>query len=114
MVATSRRVVITGIGLLNSLGVDRASVWRAASRGQSGVRTIKGFDTSGLPVHIGGEIENFEAREYLTKDTRKNLRMMARPIQLAVAGAQRALDDSRVDKARLDRTALWRGLRRQA
>ncbi len=104
MAAQLRRAVITGIGLLTSLGQDRAEVWQAVRQGQSGIRLIKGFDTSGLPVRIGGEIENFDARLYLSKENRKSLRMMARPIQLAVSGAQRALDDSQVDKNQLDKT----------
>lgn len=105
MAAQSRRAVITGIGLLTSLGDDRAAIWQAVRQGQSGIRPIKNFDTSGLPVRIGGEIANFDARSYvLTKEGKKSLRMMARPIQLAIAGAQRALEDSRVDRAQLDKT----------
>jgi 3-oxoacyl-[acyl-carrier-protein] synthase II len=104
MAALSRRAVITGIGLLTPLGLDRAEVWNAVRQGQSGIRPIKGFDTSGLPVRIGGEIEDFDARLYLAKENRKSLRMMARPIQLAVSGAQLALDDSQIDKSKLDKS----------
>jgi 3-oxoacyl-[acyl-carrier-protein] synthase II len=104
MAASSRRAVITGIGLITPLGFDPETVWNAIVAGRSGVRRIRSFDTSGLPVHIGGEIDNYDAREFVSQPQRKNLRVMARPIQMAVSAAQRALDDSRIDKAKLDKT----------
>ena len=69
-----------------------------AAQGRSGIRAIQSFDTGGLPVRFGGEIPDFDARNYIDKKERKNLRVMARTIQLAVAAAQCALDDSGVDK----------------
>jgi 3-oxoacyl-[acyl-carrier-protein] synthase II len=103
-VASSRRVVITGIGLLTPIGLSPDAFWRSLLEGRSGVRPIRAFDTSGLPVHIAGEIEKFEPKDYVEKEARKGLRMMARTVQLAVAGAQRALDDAKVDKSKLDPT----------
>jgi 3-oxoacyl-[acyl-carrier-protein] synthase II len=104
MPPSSRRVVITGLGLITPVGLDPASFWRSLLEGRSGIRPIKSFDTSSLPVRIAGEIEKFDARDFVEKSQRKGLRMMARPIQLGVAGAQRALDDGKVDKAKLDPT----------
>jgi 3-oxoacyl-[acyl-carrier-protein] synthase II len=105
MTAPSRRVVITGVGIVSPLGFDVDTFWRSLVEGRSGVRPIQAFDTSALPVHIAGEIPDFNAKKFLTgKEQRKSLRMMARTIELAVAGAQLALDDGRVDKARLDPT----------
>jgi 3-oxoacyl-[acyl-carrier-protein] synthase II len=99
---SSRRVVITGLGVLSPIGKDAASFWDALHKGQSGVRFIQSFDTSGLPIRIAGEIVGFDAKSYIEKKERKNLRVMARPIQLAVAAAQLALDDGKVDKTKLD------------
>jgi 3-oxoacyl-[acyl-carrier-protein] synthase II len=104
MASSSRRVVITGIGLVTPIGLSTDAFWRSLLEGHSGIRTIRAFDTATLPVRIGGEIEKFEAKDYVTKDQRKSLRVMARTIQLAVAGAQRALDDGKVDKSKLDPT----------
>jgi 3-oxoacyl-[acyl-carrier-protein] synthase II len=100
----SRRAVLTGVGLITPVGQDAASFWAALREGRSGVRTIRTFDTSGLPVHFAGEIADFDARNYVDKKDRRGLKMMARTIQLAVAGAQRALDDGKVDKSKLDPT----------
>jgi 3-oxoacyl-[acyl-carrier-protein] synthase II len=104
MVSSKRRAVVTGIGVLNPIGLDLASYWESLRQGRSGIRTIQFFDPGGLPVRMAGEIVGFDAKKYVDKKDRKSLRMMARSIQLAVAGAQLALDDSAVDKQQLDPT----------
>jgi 3-oxoacyl-[acyl-carrier-protein] synthase II len=104
MSVSSRRAVITGIGIISPIGLDVASYWRSLLEGRSGIRLIQSFDASGLPVRIAGELSNFNPKDYLEKEQRKSLRVMARTIQLAVAGAQRALDDGKVDKSKLEPT----------
>jgi 3-oxoacyl-[acyl-carrier-protein] synthase II len=99
-----RRAVISGIGIVNPLGLTPDAFWQALRAGQSGVRPIQSFDPSGLPTRIGGEIPGFDAKKYVAKEQRKSLKAMARGIQLAVAGAQLALDDGRVDTGKLDPT----------
>src|SRR5262245_34491800 len=101
---SQRRVVITGLGVLTPIGKDAASFWDGLVQGRSGVRSIQSFDVSSLPLRIAGEIADFDAKNYIEKKERKNLRVMARPIQLAVSAAQLALDHGKVDKARLDPT----------
>src|SRR5580692_6174956 len=98
MAASTRRTVITGVGVLNSLGLDAASFWTGLQQGRSGVRSIQAFDASALPVRFAGEIPDFDAKNYVEKNQRKGLRMMARTIQLAVAAAHQALCDGAVDK----------------
>src|SRR5947209_2342459 len=83
---------------------EGAAFWDALRRGQSGVRPIEAFDTSGLPVRFAGEVVGFDANRFVEKKDRKNLRVMARSIKLAIAAAQRALEDSGVDKSQLDPT----------
>jgi 3-oxoacyl-[acyl-carrier-protein] synthase II len=104
MAATSRRAVLTGIGVITAVGKDPASFWQALAAGRGGIRTIGAFDTSGLPVHIAGEIPDFDPRSFVEKKERKGLRVMARTIQFAVAAAGVALADSRVNKEQLDPT----------
>src|SRR6185312_3830810 len=104
MAATSRRVVISGIGIVSPIGLNAATYWRSLEEGRSGVRPIQTFDASGLPVRIAGEIPDFDAKEFVEKKDRRGLKVMARTIQLAVAGAQSALDDGMVDKSKLDPT----------
>jgi 3-oxoacyl-[acyl-carrier-protein] synthase II len=104
MASSSRRAVLTGIGVLSPIGLTVDSYWAALRAGQSGVRPIRAFDAAGLPTRFAGELVGFDAKEYVDKKDRKSLKMMARTIQLAVAAAQRALDDGAVDKQRLDPT----------
>ncbi len=92
------------MGLISPIGASPAAFWQSLCEGRSGVKPIKTFDASGLPVRIAGEIPDFDARDYVEKKDRKSLKMMARTIQLAVAGAQKALEDGQVDKSKLDKT----------
>jgi 3-oxoacyl-[acyl-carrier-protein] synthase II len=104
MAASSRRAVLTGIGVVSSIGLDAGSYWESLVAGRSGIRRISLFDASRLPVRIAGEIPNFDAKNFVDKKDRKGLRVMARTIQLAVAAAQRALDHGKVNKEQLDPT----------
>jgi 3-oxoacyl-[acyl-carrier-protein] synthase II len=100
--APSRRIVITGIGPLTPLGNDVEQIWKALLAGQGAVRPIRAFDASGLSTRFAAEIEGFDAKQYVEKAYRKSLRMMARPIQLAVAAAQVAMTHAGVAKGQLD------------
>ena len=102
--ASSRRAVLTGMGVISPLGLNAETFWDSLRRGESGVRPIQAFDPAGLPVRIAGEVRGFDAKNFLDKKDRKSLRVMARTIQLAVAAAQLALDDGRVNKEQLDPT----------
>jgi 3-oxoacyl-[acyl-carrier-protein] synthase II len=104
MAASSRRAVVTGIGVLSAVGLDAASYWDALKAGRGGIRTIEGFDPSALPTRIAGQIRSFDAKKYVEKEARKSLKIMARTIQLGVAAAQLALTDSSVNKDQLDPT----------
>jgi len=104
MPVPSRRVVITGIGVTSSIGLGAADFWDSLSHGRTGIKSISGFDASTLTTRIGGEITEFDAKNYIDKKDRKSLRIMARAIQLAVAAAQLALDDSKIDTKALDPT----------
>ena len=71
---------------------SRGSFWQSLLAKKSGVRTIRSIDSSALPVHIAGEID-FKANDYVDKKDRKSLKMMARTIQLGLAGANLAMKD---------------------
>ncbi len=98
----ARRIVITGIGSLSPLGKDVEQLYSALLAGNVGVRPIRTFDASALSTRIAAQIEGFDAKAYVEKHQRKSLRMMARPIQLALAAAQVALTHGQVDKSKLD------------
>jgi len=94
--------VITGVGIINPIGLTKGQFWDSLSMGRSGIRTISSFDASALPTRIAGEITGFSGKDYVDKKERKSIKIMSRSIQLAVAAAQLALDDSGIDKSQLD------------
>ena len=63
----SRRVVITGIGLVSPIGLDRESTWQGLLAGRSGVGPITRFDASSLSSRIAGEVRGFEATDFVEK-----------------------------------------------
>src|SRR5688572_23491894 len=99
----SRRVVITGIGVLSPIGFDPAAYWQSLLARASGVRPIRALDASALPVRFAGEID-FKANDYVEKKDRKSLKMMARPVQMGLACANLAMADCGIDRTRLDST----------
>lgn len=89
--ASTRRVMITGIGMLCSVGIGTEPAWEAIRAGKSGIRKITRFDTSNIPCKMAAEIEEFEPEQYIE---RKEVRRMGRFIQLAVAATDMALENS--------------------
>src|SRR5215469_9077992 len=87
------RVVVTGLGLVTSLGNDLASTWGALSQGKSGISEITGYDTSRHRVHFGGEIRNFDPTPYMD---RKEARRNDPYEQLAIATTKQALAQARL------------------
>lgn len=63
---SSRRVVVTGLGLISPVGNTVESGWEAVCNGQSGIGPVTDFDASQLATRIAGEIRNFEVTDYLT------------------------------------------------
>jgi 3-oxoacyl-[acyl-carrier-protein] synthase II len=104
MASTTRRAVITGIGVISPIGLDKTQFWESLRTGRSGISSLTSFDASALPTRFAGEVHDFDAKKYVDKKDRKNLKMMSRTIQFAIAGAQLALSDSGIDKGTLDPT----------
>jgi 3-oxoacyl-[acyl-carrier-protein] synthase II len=84
----TRRVVVTGVGLVCALGIGTEESWRNLVAGCSGIATITQFDTTGFDCTIAGEVKNFDPFQWIEK---KELKKMARFIQLALAGADFAV-----------------------
>src|SRR5262245_55757693 len=91
-----RRVVVTGLGLVSSLGNDAESSWRALVAGESGAGEITYFDVSGYPVHFACELKGFDPTEWMD---RKAARRMDKFAQLALAAGRQAEADAGFDIA---------------
>ncbi len=84
----SRRVVVTGVGLVCALGIGTDHVWEKVLSGQSGVGPITHFDATAFDCRIAAEVRDFDPLLWIPK---KELKKMGRFIQLAVAGADFAM-----------------------
>ena len=102
----SRRVVVTGIGLVSSLGIGTGPNWDALCAGTSGIGPITRFDVSQFATRIAGEVKGFDP---LTVLDRKDARKMDVFIQFAVAASQFAVDDSglTIGPANADRVGVF-------
>ena len=90
----TRRVVITGVGLLSSVGSGTAANWDAILAGRSGIDTITHFDPTGFSARIAGEVKGFDPLQFIEK---KDVKKMDVFIQYALAASQFAVDDARLE-----------------
>jgi 3-oxoacyl-[acyl-carrier-protein] synthase II len=88
---SNRRVVVTGVGLVSSLGIGTSENWSALKAGKSGVATITKFDAAQFATQIAGEVRGFNPLDYSEK---KDVKKMDVFIQYAVAASQFAMDDA--------------------
>jgi 3-oxoacyl-[acyl-carrier-protein] synthase II len=95
----TRRVVITGMGTINSLSAELLPFWEGLLAGRSGIGPIEQFDTSAFKVHFGGEVKGWDPGKYL--DT-KAARRLDRFAQFAMAAAREAVRDSGLDFGKED------------
>src|SRR6476619_5156700 len=86
----TRRVVITGIGVISPIGIGSKAFWENLLGGKVGVRRIEAFDPSGFASQIAGEVPAFKIGDYVPKSYRKATKVMARDIELAVIAADDA------------------------
>ncbi len=102
--AKERRVVITGCGVATPFGIGVESLWDGLIGGKSGIRKIEAYDPGGFESVLGAEVPEFKTRDYIPKNYRKSVKVMARDIELAVACAYEAVKDaSLVTKCIIDR-----------
>ncbi len=88
---STRRVVITGIGLVSPLGIGTDENWRALLAGQNGIGRITRFDASAYASRIAGEVKNFDPLQFVEK---KDVKKMDIFIQYAIAASTFAMQDS--------------------
>lgn len=90
-----KRVVVTGIGMINALGLDKENSFRAICEGKSGVGKITLFDASNFPVQIAAEVKNFNPLEVVDA---KEVKKIDRFIQLGIKAAREAMLDAHFDE----------------
>lgn len=96
-----RRVVITGLGIISSLGFDVETYWNNLLAGKSGVKAITSFDTTDFDCKIAGEIRDFDPLRWMDK---RSSNRVDRFTQFGVGSASQAVKDSGIDFEKEDRT----------
>src|SRR5215467_4367938 len=93
-------IVVTGLGMVTSIGTGREQFWNALIAGKSGFGPVQSFNTSGYSVHLGAEILDFDPKDHVM---RLDTRVIGRSSQLAIAAARLALADASLDLEAIDR-----------
>jgi 3-oxoacyl-[acyl-carrier-protein] synthase II len=88
----SRRVVVTGVGLVSPVGIGTQTNWDALCNGVSGIGPITRFDASAFSTRFAGEVKHFDPLQWIEK---KELKKMDIFIQFAISASQFAMDDAK-------------------
>src|SRR6202043_3560598 len=107
--ALSRRVVVTGVGLVSPLGIGTEESWQALREGRPGISRIENFDPAAFSCRIAGEIKDFDPSLYIEK---KEIKKMGRFIQFAIAASEFAYEASGfkiTDDEEAERTGVYIG-----
>src|SRR5881296_4067642 len=104
----TRRVVVTGMGLVTPLGTGLEKTWKALCAGKSGIARITRFDPTDYPCQIAGEVKDFDPACFIEK---KEIKKMDTFIHFAVGASQMAVDDAglKVTKENADRVGVYIG-----
>ncbi|MGI9585524.1 MAG: beta-ketoacyl-ACP synthase II [Acidimicrobiia bacterium] len=102
-----RRVVVTGLGAVTSLGTGVDAFWDNILAGKSGISTIERVDVSDIPTHIAAEIKDFDIEQYMS---RRAARRLDRSAQYFWVATQQALGDAGLEYEEDDPEALRAGV----
>jgi 3-oxoacyl-[acyl-carrier-protein] synthase II len=96
----NRRVVITGMGSISSLGCSASELWQAIKTGKSGISKIENIQVDDLPTQVGAEIKDFDPANFLEK---KELKRMDRFVQYAMAATKMAIEEAAIEFSTMDK-----------
>lgn len=103
-----RRVVVTGLGTISPVGNDVTTMWDNIVAGNSGIDMITKVNKDDFPVHVAGEVNDFDPTKYMEK---RDARRMDLFTQYAVAAAKMAVEDANliIDEDNAERVGVWIG-----
>jgi 3-oxoacyl-[acyl-carrier-protein] synthase II len=87
----NHRIVITGLGVVSSIGIGKDEFWNSLLRGRSGISPVSSFDTSNQFNHNGGEVKDFKPEDFMPQEL---IRSASRASQMALAAAKLAVKDA--------------------
>ena len=95
----TRRVVVTGMGMVSAVGNDLPTFWQSLKAGRCGIGPVTIFDTSAYRSHNGGEVKGLSPENHFTL---RDLRRLSRCDQFGIIAAREALQDSGIEKTEID------------
>jgi 3-oxoacyl-[acyl-carrier-protein] synthase II len=87
----NRRVVITGLGVVSSIGIGWQDFWKNLLNGKSGISPVSSFDTTNHFTHNGGEVKGFNPERFIEAN---KVNLLSRASQFAISAAKLALEDA--------------------
>ncbi len=93
---SKRRVVVTGLGVISSIGIGKDEFWRGLLAGQSGISQISRFDTSNFDAKVGGEVKIFNPGDFFEA---YEIEHLGRAAQFAIAAIELALKDAKLSSS---------------
>lgn len=91
----AKRVVVTGLGVVSSIGIGKLAFWDNLIKGKSGISEVASFNTSGHATHVGGEVKDFKPADFIP---RNRIKLTGRASQFAIAATRLALEDANLKK----------------
>ncbi len=98
-----KRIVITGVGVISSIGIGKDKFWENLLKGKSGISKVELFDTANYQSHNGCEIKGFEGKDFISLRT---LVFLGRASQLAVAATKLAIEDAGLECKQFSRSQV--------
>lgn len=94
-----KKIVITGLGIISSIGIGKDQFWKNLIQGKSGISKVDAFDTSKHSTHYGGQVKDFKPENFFSK---RKIRLMARTSLLGIVAAKLAVEDANLKLNDLD------------
>ena len=98
-----RKVVITGIGVISALGLNKEEFWNGLINGRCGIDNIDLFDVTNYRTKTGAQIKGFNPEDYFDK---RDIQRMSRCDLIGVAAAREAVEDSLLDLNKADKSRI--------
>ncbi len=102
----NKRVVITGLGVISSIGIGWQEFWDSLLKGKSGISKVSSFDTTNHFTHNGGEVKNFKPEEFIPED---KIHLLSRASQLGFAASNLAIMDANLNITDEDHVSICLG-----
>jgi 3-oxoacyl-[acyl-carrier-protein] synthase II len=99
----NRRVVVTGLGVVSSVGIGKDNFWNSIINGKSGISRVASFETKEYRCHYAGEVTDFKPKDFID---RRKIKFLGRTSQMAIAAASLALEDTGLSNGRISKERI--------